>query len=317
MSSTPFSTVPPPAPKRSNSMVIGIVVALLLCVCIALVLGAAGVYWLSQSDVLASATSTPTAVVRPPGVTPSPARPTSGVISGITLATDTRGDNKDPVNPTTVFTPRSVFHAVVAIKDAPRNTKFTAAWYVTDVGSAASPNSLIDSTDLTSEGTRNLDFTLTPTAQWPAGKYRVEISVNNVLDRTVDFTVSGSSSTAPTPAVKPSGFITGITMALDSKGENKDPVNPTTTFSPTAVFHAIVGVKNAPARTVFKATWYAEDVGSAAAPNSEIDTTDLTTDGTRNVDFTLTPTNRWPVGTYRVEISVNGVLDSIVKFSVK
>ena len=315
MSTTP---VTPPAPKGRNTLLIGIIVALVLCVCVALVLAVGGGYMLTQTDILASATGTPTAAARPP-VTSAPATKTASVISSITMATDTRGDNKDPVNPTTAFSSKAVFHAVVAIKDAPKNTRFTAAWYVTDVGSASSPNSLIDSTDLTADGTRNIDFTLSPNNQWPAGKYRVEISVNNVLDRVVDFTVTGSSSstTPSAPAPKPSGFISGITMALDSKGENKDPVNPTTAFSPSAVFHAIVAVKNAPAKTVFSAAWYVDNVGSAAAPNTLIDTTDLTTDGTRNIDFTLSPNNKWPVGTYRVEVSVNGTLDTVVKFSVK
>jgi hypothetical protein len=106
-------------------------------------------------------------------------------------------------------------------------------------------------------------------------------------------------------------------MAEDSKGDTKDPVNPTVVFKTTAVFHAIAALQNAPANTKFTAAWYVVDVGSAAPPNSKIDSTDLTTDGTRNVDFTLKPASTWPVGSYRVEISVNGVLDTVKTFGVK
>ena len=105
------------------------------------------------------------------------------------MAQDVQGDAKDPVNPTREFTANSVFHAVVAIEDAPDNTKFKAVWYATDVGSAASCNTLIDSFELASDGTRNLDFNLTPSSQWPPGLFRVEIYVNSEPDSVVDFTV--------------------------------------------------------------------------------------------------------------------------------
>ena len=59
----------------------------------------------------------------------------------------------------------------------------------TTIGSAASCNTLIDSFELASDGTRNLDFNLTPSSQWPPGLFRVEIYVNSKPDSVVDFTV--------------------------------------------------------------------------------------------------------------------------------
>jgi hypothetical protein len=131
------------------------------------------------------------------GVTPPtsvPQQPTSsvqssGIITEVVMAKDTEGAELDPVDPTTVFGPDSTIHAVAKIKDAPSNTKFTAAFYVVDVGSAADPNSLISSYDLTADGTRNLDFTLSPTSTWPPGTYRVEISINGTVDQVVQYTV--------------------------------------------------------------------------------------------------------------------------------
>lgn len=114
---------------------------------------------------------------------------TSGIISDVILATDTEGDLMNPVGPTTVFTPSSVIHAVVQIKDAPVGTQFTAEFYVVDVGSASAPNSLIITTDVTADGTRNIDFTMTPTADWPAGSYRVDILVNGQLEQSETYTV--------------------------------------------------------------------------------------------------------------------------------
>ena len=148
----------------------------------------------------AAPTSAPTV---PAGRTPLPTiafsgsclRPTTAALSpspyitSITTAQDVQGDAKDPVNPTRQFSANSVFHAVVAIEDAPDNTKFKAVWYATDVGSAAPCNTLIDSFELASDGTRNLDFNLTPSSRWPPGLFRVEIYVNSTPDSIVDFTV--------------------------------------------------------------------------------------------------------------------------------
>ena len=106
-------------------------------------------------------------------------------------------------------------------------------------------------------------------------------------------------------------------MATDSKSDTKEPINPTVVFGPTSVFHAIAALSNAPANTLFNATWYVVDVGSAAPPNSQIESTDVKTDGSRNIDFTLAPVATWPTGTYRVEISVNGAVDTVKNFSVK
>lgn len=114
---------------------------------------------------------------------------TSGIITDVTLATDVEGEEMNPVGPTTVFNSASIIHAVVAIEDAPVGTNFTAEFYVVDVGDAAAPNSLITSTDLSADGTRNLDFNLTPTSSWPAGTYRVDILVNGVLDQSATYTV--------------------------------------------------------------------------------------------------------------------------------
>ena len=101
------------------------------------------------------------------------------MVKSVTLAKGVQGDQNEPVDPTRVFAPQDkTIHAVVAIQDAPADTKFSAAWYAVDVGQAAAPNTLIDKTDITTDGSRNIDFTLTSQNVWPAGTYRVEISVN-------------------------------------------------------------------------------------------------------------------------------------------
>jgi hypothetical protein len=124
----------------------------------------------------------------------------------------------------------------------------------------------------------------------------------------------------PTPSAGGGGmYITSITLARGVQGQDNTPVNPTATFSPSDTFHAVAAILNAPANTNFTSIWYAVDVGSAAPPNTVIDSAQVLTDGTRNIDFSLMPptSNSWPVGAYSVEIDVNGVKSAQMFFSVQ
>ena len=114
-----------------------------------------------------------------------------------------------------------------------------------------------------------------------------------------------------------SGLITAVTMAEDTSGDERTPVNPTTTYTPEATFHAVVSVVDAPPNTKLKAVWFAGDTDGVALCNKQIQEVELVTDGTRNIDFSLTPETTWPKGSFRVDIYTNDVLDQVVDFSVK
>lgn len=278
-------------------------------------------------------TATPVPTITPaPTLTPAPtpAPVVANIVTNAVTAKQVSGDNFDPSGITDAFPAnQNIFHAVVTISGAPTNTRVKAVWF-------DGKSSSMGEYEIKTEGSRNLDFTFTPdSGRLPAGDYAVEIYVNNKLDRTLKFSVqtgavssssSAASSIAPKPTTaassssavpKPSGYVNSVTMAEGVQGDTRDPVNPTVVFKPSATFHAVVRTQNAPANTKFKAAWYVVDVGNAASPNSLIDETNLTTDGSRNIDFSLAPQATWPVGTYRVEISVNGVLDTVKTFNVK
>ncbi len=244
-------------------------------------------------------------------------------ITNSVMAKDVQGDNFDPVGITDSFpADTNVLHAVVTISNAPSDTAVKLIWL------DSSDNS-IGEYELQTEGSRNLDFTFKPNAGGlPAGEYKAEIYLNGKLDRTLNFAVTAApaqptaapKSTAAVQATarspKPSGYVNNVTLAENTTGD-KEPVNPTIVFKPTAVIHAVVRSQSAPANTKFKASWYVVDVGNAADPNSLITETELATDGSRNIDFSISPPDNWPAGTYRVEISVNGALDTVKTFSVK
>ncbi len=269
-------------------------------------------------------------------------------ITGAVTAKDVSGDLYEPVGVTSAYPADQVrFHAIVTVKNAPSETVLKAVWTAVDVGSVAGPNTKIDETEIQVQGSRNVDFTLAPqSGSWPPGAYRVEIFLNGRSNRILDFSVASPVAAraptetvvpttvlptiAPTDAVatpatgcvpaaatpaKPSGLVSGVTLARQAKPETKEPINPTSTFAPDATFHAIASIKNAPANTSFRASWYASDIGSSGC-NIFIDSTSISSFGNRNLDFSLTPDKVWPTGSYRVEIYVNEVLDRMETFSV-
>ncbi len=99
-------------------------------------------------------------------------------------------------------------------------------------------------------------------------------------------------------------------MARDEAGDDRTDV-----FSPDDDFHCIVEVANAPDDTEVKATWYAVEV-EGIDPDSQIAAFDMKT-GDATIPFNLTNENPWPVGSYKVDISLNGEVEKTLEFSVQ
>jgi|GEM_PF-5192590 len=119
------------------------------------------------------------------------------------------------------------------------------------------------------------------------------------------------------PSPEPSGIVQSVILSKETESISKRPIDPTQIYDTSAIFHAVVAIKNAPVETVIKAVWYVNENEEGAQCNEAIDEFSLATDGTRNIDFSLTPDTTWYTGTYRVEIYVNGVLDHIATFIVE
>ena len=110
------------------------------------------------------------------------------------------------------------------------------------------------------------------------------------------------------PACEFSFSTARITEAQLSKdvNENKEAVNPTTTFSSTdPVIHAVVKLANAPDSTKMKAKWTAVKV-EGVDPNKSIGEVEINTEGKNIVDFTYkAPPNGLLPGDYKVDIYLN------------
>lgn len=99
-------------------------------------------------------------------------------------------------------------------------------------------------------------------------------------------------------------------MATDAEGSLR-----TTTYSQDDVFYAHADVRNAPEGTVVKGVWTAVEAHDTE-PDFVIAETELET-GSTVVTFDLTNDNLWPVGSYKIDLYLNGTLASTVVFEVR
>ncbi len=256
-----------------------------------------------------------------------------GIITAAVTAKDSSAILNSPIGVTDSFAPKQPkIHIIVTVNNAPNGTAVKAALTAIEVGNAIPPNTKLGEPSLSVSGSQNANFFFEPPAQgFPVGTYKVDISLNNKLDRTLNFSVrdgvpiptpaptkaAGSCPALPRPNYKPPLVATKVTMAEDAKGAELEPVNATRFFKTSSTFHAIVTLANAPANTKVKAVWFAQDTGNAEPCNARLTEYELTASGSRNVDFTYRPPSKWPLGIYRVEIYVNDNLNIDVDFRVQ
>jgi hypothetical protein len=100
---------------------------------------------------------------------------------------------------------------------------------------------------------------------------------------------------------------------------DEDGKQPTSIFAPADAIYVVADLSNAPVGTVVTSKWFAVSV-EGEAPNTLIDEAEITTeeDGfTGTVHFFFPAGSDWPVGTYAVELYLNGALIQTVTYSVQ
>ncbi len=222
----------------------------------------------------------------------------------ITDAYTARDVNGTP-EATKVFSQNEVFYALVTLDNAPDDTVTKAVWYAADAEGTAK-NTKIDEAEFTS-GDQQITFNLSNDQSWPVGTYKVEIYLNDKLNQTLEFSVEGSAVSTNTT--------TGGTITFDAYMVSKSSGGATQTdvFTADEPFYLIVDLTSAPADTVSKVVWYVDDVVGIDA-NTLIDEAEF--QGNGKVPFELSNTEPWPIGTYKVELYINNVLDRTVQFTV-
>ena len=114
-------------------------------------------------------------------------------ITRAVLAKDVKGDGFEPVDPTSTFPPdQPVINLVVSVANAPEGTKVKTVWTAVDVGDAAPANTKIDEVEVTLDASGNAHFTMSvpSSGAWPVGKYKVEVYLNDKLDRTLEYNIA-------------------------------------------------------------------------------------------------------------------------------
>ena len=98
------------------------------------------------------------------------------------MATDKDGNNK-----TSKFSQSDTIYAVLDLKNAPDDTELKAIWYTVEV-EGEEPNSKILDSDITG-GDGQYNFSLTNDGLFPIGTYKVELLLNDKVEKTLTFEV--------------------------------------------------------------------------------------------------------------------------------
>lgn len=123
--------------------------------------------------------------------------------------------DREGTQATTTFTPDNPFYLQVDLANAPDGTKVKAAWTAVSVA-GVDPNTPLDDVELT-QGSGKLTFDLANDQLWPAGEYKVDIYLNDTLDRSLTFRVSaGLAQAEPTPAPTDEPAATAETGAIST-----------------------------------------------------------------------------------------------------
>ena len=113
-------------------------------------------------------------------------------ITNATLSKDVTGSTFEPVDPTTTFpSDQPVIHLVANVANAPEGTKVKAVWTAVDVGDVAPANTQIAEVEVTLDASGTAHFTLSvpDSGAWPVGQYKVDVYLNDKLDRTLEYAV--------------------------------------------------------------------------------------------------------------------------------
>ena len=108
--------------------------------------------------------------------------------------------------------------------------------------------------------------------------------------------------------------LSNVRTARDENGDQ-----PISVFAPADAIYAVADLSNAPVGTVVSSKWYYVSV-EGFDPNTLIDEADITVDQDNfngTVHFYFPAGSNWPVGTYSVELYLNGALIQTANFSIQ
>ena len=216
-------------------------------------------------------------------------------------------DNGNAVDPTNVFAAEDQeIHLVVNVGNAPDDTNVKTVWSMVAVA-GYEPAVLYEKPLTLNSGETVAHFTLTSDQPWPAGSYKVEVYLNDKLDRTLEYEVKELEVKTPT-----------IQSATLAKGyESGEAVDPTNVFAPDDLeLHLVVKVANAVEGTTLKAIWSVVEV-EGYEPQVIDESPYILSTAENAADFTLSNDQPWPVGKYKVELYLSDTLVQTLEYEVQ
>jgi hypothetical protein len=104
-------------------------------------------------------------------------------ITSAIMASDDAGAQE-----TKVFAQDQTFYCIVNTANTPEDTKLKAVWTAVEA-EGADPNLELKQAEITAGSNSVFTFNLTNDSLWPLGKYKVDVYLNDKLDRTLEFEV--------------------------------------------------------------------------------------------------------------------------------
>lgn len=106
-------------------------------------------------------------------------------LEDVRMAKDEAGNS-----PTTTFGQEDTFYLLGNLANAPSDTSLKAVWTVVDAQDV-DPNTKIDEASLTTGSGTFYFYLENNNPLWPVGRYKVELYMNDKLEQTIEFEVSG------------------------------------------------------------------------------------------------------------------------------
>ena len=198
-----------------------------------------------------------------------------------------------PIDPTSSYTSDDTFYVSVEVKNL-------VVGSVVDIKYMLDGKLYKDSTITADQkGSGYYGFQLSAGGGHTPGTYTAEVYLDGKLAKSVNFDVAASGPPS----------IGEVVMAKDLD-EDKKPVDPTSTYSPTDVFYTSIEVKNLTVGSVVSIKYKFE--GEDYSDNK------LTADqfGSGYYGFKLSAADAHPAGNYSAEIYLDDKLVKTVEFSV-
>lgn len=140
-------------------------------------------------------------------------------------------------------------------------------------------------------------------------------SMDDQIDQLYNVNSFPASNATSIPAMN--DIVTSVTLAKEVDRNTFAPISPTTVFQQTDVVHVVVHLQDAPSGTQLGFAFYFVKPGSSNATSVLLSSGSSQESGTRNVDDYIMPAPKWNKGEYRVEVTVGGILQQILNYTVQ